>query len=464
MARSLDGLPGPKPLPLVGNLYQIDPTRVHLIFQVWAGQYGPIYKVQLGPRRAVVISDGPMISELLRARPETYRRSAHMDRIISEMGIKGVFNAEGEAWRSQRKLMAAALAHRNLRQVYPCIKIVAARLKSRWERTAGEPLDLVEELKRFTVDVTMLVAFSHDVNTVEQSGDVIQRELEIIFPALNSRLFALFPIWRIVRLPSDKRLERALKNVRAWLSGLIDTARAGLKLDPDRAPSNFLEAMLTAVNEEGEPFADDVIMSNLMAMVLGGEDTTSNTLAWAVHHLCDSPEWAAEIRREADQLLGPSDVAEDIEVANRLARAGAVADETMRLRPVAPVSFFDANVDTTLYDYLIPKGTTVVILPRIPATDQKNFVEPRAFRPQRWIEQHPGAHEAFAPFGLGPRMCPGRALAAIEMKTFLSMLYKSFDVDRVGRAEDVAELFGFTMSPLGLRVRLRPTTRRAFVN
>jgi cytochrome P450 len=310
----------------------------------------------------------------------------------------------------------------------------------------------------------MLVAFSHDVNTVEQSGDVIQRELEIIFPALNSRLFALFPIWRIVRLPSDKRLERALKNVRTWLGGLIDKARAGLKSDPDRAPSNFLEAMLTAVNEEGEPFADDVIMSNLMAMVLGGEDTTSNTLAWAVHHLCDSPEWAAEIRREADQLLGPSDVAEDIEVANRLSRAGAVADETMRLRPVAPVSFFDANVDTTLYEYLIPKGTTVVILPRIPATDQKNFVEPRAFRPQRWIEQHTGVHEAFAPFGAGPRMCPGRALAVIEMKTLLSMLYKSFDVDRIGRAEDVAELFGFTMSPLGLRVRLRPTALRAFVN
>ena len=52
-------------------------------------------------------------------------------------------------------------------------------------------------------------------------------------------------------------------------------------------------------------------------------------------------------------------------------------------------------------------------------------------------------------------MCPGRSLALLEMKTFLSMTYRSFDVERAGRAEDVTELFGFTMSPAGLKVRLR---------
>jgi cytochrome P450/nitrite reductase/ring-hydroxylating ferredoxin subunit len=458
---TLADVPGPKPLPLVGNLHQIKPTKVHLVLETWAEQYGPIYKLQMGLQQAVVVSDRHMIEELLRARPENFRRSANMDRIISEMGINGVFNAEGDAWRPQRKLSVAALAQRNLRHLYPCIKTVAGRLKSRWERRASEPLDLVEELKRFTVDVTMLIAFGYDVNTIEQTEeDVIQRELEIIFPAINRRLFALFPTWRIVRSPSDRRLERALKAIRVWLNGLINHARAALKSDPDRAsrPSNFLEAMLTAVNEEGEPFADEVIMSNLMTMLLAGEDTTANTLAWAVHHLCDSPEWAAEIRREADEALGPSDVADDIDVANRLTRAGAVADETMRLRPVAPIGLFDANNDTALSDYLIPKGATVVILPRVSALDQSNFADPFAFRPQRWIEHQSGAHDATAitPFGSGPRMCPGRSLALLEIKTFLSALYKNFDVERVGRAADVTELFGFTMSPVGLKVRLRP--------
>jgi cytochrome P450 len=344
---------------------------------------------------------------------------------------------------------------------------VAERLKQRWRRSAerGQPLDIVDELKRFTVDVTMLVAFGHDVNTVEQTGDVIQNELEIILPAVNRRLFASFPLWRFVQLPSDRRLDRALKNVRAWLSGLVDEGRARLKAEPDRAlrPANFLEAMIAAVDEDGRPFSDDVIMSNLLTMLLAGEDTTAYSLAWAVHQLCESPKWTAELRREADEAIGASDVAKDIDVANGLTQASAVAMETMRLRPVAPVGVFDANTDAALGDYRIPAGTSVIILPRVPAVDQKNFVEPLAFYPQRWLEHHPATHEVSAnvPFGSGPRMCPGRSLALLEMKTLLSMLYKNFDVARAGRAEDVTELFGFTMSPAGLKVRLRPRSGAA---
>jgi cytochrome P450 len=123
----------------------------------------------------VVTSDAAIINEILRARPETFRRSIRTDATLSELGIKGVFNAEGETWRSQRKLAVAALAQRNLKQLYPHIETVAHRLKRRWDRAAatGEALDVVDEMKRFTVDVTMLIAFGHDANTVEASNDVI---------------------------------------------------------------------------------------------------------------------------------------------------------------------------------------------------------------------------------------------------------------------------------------------------
>ena len=97
------------------------------------------------------------------------------------------------------------------------------------------------------------------------------------------------------------------------------------------------------------------------------------------------------------------------------------------------------------------------MLLRPAAIDQENFVDPLAFRPERWLEDVGGAHNASAliPFGSGPRMCPGRSLALLEMKTVLSTLYKNFDVERVGASGDVSELFGFTMSPANLKVRLR---------
>ncbi len=256
--RSLDDLPGPKGLPLVGNLHQIETTRVHLILEAWAAQYGSTYQFWMGGTRVVATSDPALIGEALRARPETFRRNPKTDLILTEIGIRGVFNAEGEVWRPQRKLSVAALAQRNLRQLYPSIRLVAERLKTRWQAAAarGDTLDIVEELKRFTVDVTMLIAFGHDANTVGQADDVIQRELEVILPAVGRRIFAVFPTWRYLPTPSDRRLKQAFAKVRAWLDGLLADARARLKAEPERAqrPSNFIEAMLTAFDEAGQPF------------------------------------------------------------------------------------------------------------------------------------------------------------------------------------------------------------------
>ncbi len=455
---SLNDLPGPKALPFVGNLHQVDPTTIHLRLEEWAAKYGPTYRFHLGRTPVVVTTDSSLIDEVLRARPETFRRAADADVILRELGIDGVFNAEGEAWRAQRKLAVSALAQRYLRQLYPSIRKVAGRLKTRWEKSAGQPLDIVDELKRFTVDVTMLIAFGHDVNTVEQSEDVIQRDLELVFPAISRRIFSFIPTWRYFKTPADKRLDRASARIRAWLAELAAKGRARLASEPrlSEQPSNFLEAMLATVDEQGKPFSDDLIIGNLLTMLLAGEDTTAFTLGWAVHHLCDNPKWATEIRREADAVIGSAPVADTLETANRLSCASAAANETMRLRPVAPFIILEANVDTAVGGLSIPKGTRIASLLRPRAVDPKNFVDPGEFRPQRWLNSQGGAHDvsAHAPFGSGPRLCPGRSLALVEMNALLSMLYKSFDVERLGDPQAVSERFGFTMSPAGLRVRL----------
>src|SRR5262249_16938751 len=103
-------------------------------------------------------------------------------------------------------------------------------------------------------------------------------------------------------------------------------------------------------------------------------------------------------------------------------------------------------------------GTTILLLFRPQAVDPKNFFDPLAFKPERWLEASSDPHNPSGqiPFGSGPRMCPGRSLALLEMKSLLSMLSKSFYAQRAGGAEDVTELFGFTMSPAGLKFRLRP--------
>lgn len=461
--RKPSDLPGPPAAPLLGSAHLLTPRSLHLQLEEWARRYGTPFSYRFGRQRVVVFAELSAMNPVFRNRPETFRRTTNIESIFRELKVDGVFSAEGDAWRPQRRLAMEALSHRHLRSFYPTVAEVATRLRRRWERAAArrDVLDLPEELKRFTVDLTTQLAFGHDLNTIEQEGDIIQDKLELLLPAVSQRLFAILPWWRIVRLPADRRLDRAVDDVRAWLRERVESARSRLAADPARAarPQNFLEAMLVAKDERGRPFDDEVVLGNALTMLVAGEDTTAYSVAWAVHHLIDAPSETAALRADVDRVLGDDAVPADIETAGDLTYAGAVANEAMRLRPVAPLFFFEPLTDTVIDDVEIPKGTTIALLTRVPATAAANFEEPARFRPARWVDgQASGAHEASAhqPFGSGPRICPGRTLALLEMKVLLATLYKSFDVTRVGLSDSVREVFAFTMVPEGLRVRLSP--------
>jgi cytochrome P450/nitrite reductase/ring-hydroxylating ferredoxin subunit len=467
--RNIDDLPHKPNVPLLGNLLLLDLGNLHQILERWAGEFGGPFTYRVGPYRVLALADPAHMATVLRARPETFRRAATLEPIFREIGLHGVFSAEGAEWRAQRKLAMHALSARHLRGFYPTLADVLRRLRVRWEAKAraGATLDIADELKRFTVDSTTLLVLGHDVDTIGGDEDVIQRKLEHVFPALNRRLFAIFATWRWFRTPRDRRLDRAVAELRVWFRQLLEEARARVAADPARAsaPENFLESMIAARDAEGRPFSEEIIFGNLLTMLLAGEDTTAYTLAWAVHHLCDAPEAVARLRAESDALLAGEATPADMEAVSHLAYAGAVANETMRLRPVAPLLLFEANHDTQVGGIAVPQGHWVTLLNRLPAINRANFGDPDEFRPERWVEDAAtgGAHDpsAHMPFGSGPRICPGRSLALTEMKMLLAMLYGSFEVARVGDAAGVREQFSFTMSPVGLRVRLSPRSSAA---
>jgi len=486
-------LPGPKGLPLLGSLHRWDASRAHLILEEWAREHGPIYRFRLGPQPLVVVSDADAIMAVLRDRPQVFRRHFAVRPIFREMGIDGLFSAEGDDWRRQRPLVMRALDPAHLRRFFPVLVTATERLHARWlaAATAGAPVDLRADLTRYTVDVTCSLAFGTDVATLSHdAADPLQPNLDRIFAGIARRINSLWPTWRWYRTRADREIERSLEAAGRAVQGFIAAARAEMARHPETrdAPRNLLQALLAA-NEEAR-LSDAELHGNVMTLLLAGEDTTANTIAWALHLLSQQPEVRRAARTEALEALageresgGPrAGVApvtlREFDSTRGLPLIEGVVLEALRLKPVAPLNMFTAMQETQLLGTRIPARTLVCVLKRPPATDPAHFPRPDEFRPQRWLAgaaaasgagSQPaasgvggGGRRAFVPFGGGPRFCPGRYLALLEAKMVLATTLASFELEPTG--EPVTERMGMTMHPQGLTVLLRlpkPLAQRA---
>ena len=465
--REISELPGPRTLPWVGNLFQIKRARLHRIVEDWGREYGPTFRFKLGARTLLVVSDHEALGAALRDRPDGFRRTRLLEAIGMEMGLPpGVFAANGEAWKRQRRMVMAGFDPAHIKAYFPSLLKVTRRLRGRWERAvrAGTPIELQPELMRYTVDAITGLAFGVDVNTLESDDEVIQQHLDQIFPALYKRLFSLVPVWRLIKLPADRRLERSVQAVNAAIAGFIAQARDRLAADPARCerPPNLLESMIVAADEGDSGVSDKEVAGNVLTMLLAGEDTTANTLAWMFWLLHSNPAALARAQHEVRTLAADSNAFTPEQMA-ALSWLEACAHETMRLKPVAPFQVIEALRETEIAGIRVPAGTSVWCLMRGDTLQERHFPNPQAFDPQRWLNDGDpcaaasSARRVSMPFGAGPRVCPGRHLALLEIKMAMAMLLAHFDIVGVATPDGgaPAEQMAFTMMPVGLRMQLR---------
>jgi cytochrome P450 len=229
------------------------------------------------------------------------------------------------------------------------------------------------------------------------------------------------------------------------------------------SPENLIQALVAARDRQGSGVTDDDVKGNVLTMLLAGEDTTANTLAWMVWLLHGNPPAAAKARAEVDAVLSGAAGVQDVAQLARLDVVEACANETMRLKPVAPFIINQAQQDVLVGDVAVPAGAMVICLMRPAGLDDANFAAPQAFDPGRWLGEQ-GAAQAMAsarrttmPFGAGPRMCPGRYLALAEIKLVAAMLLANFDIESVAPegGGEPREVVSIVMAPVGLRMRLR---------
>ena len=460
-ARRIADLPGPRGLPFLGNALEFRSPTLHLALEAWAVQYGPYYQLRAAGRRILVLSDHQVVASVLRNRPTAFSRTARLREIGQEMGLQpGLFSAEGEDWMRQRRMVMAGFDPGHVRAYYPALLTVAQRLIKRWTDAAlrQETIVLQSDLMRYTVDTIAGLAFGAEVDTLGADGDVIQQHLDKVFPALFRRITAPIPMWRLFPSRADRALARSMVEVNKAVDGFIAQARSRMQAEPQRhtQPHNLLEAMLAAADRPDSGLTDAQVAGNVMTMLLAGEDTTANTIAWMIHLLWTHPQALDRARTEVRTKVQDCQRPTMEEVAS-LEFIEACIHETMRLKPVGPQLPLQANADVLVGDVQVPRGTIVINLLRRDSVREDLVPQASRFEPERWLQSDNPAKRSSTPFGAGPRICPGRYLAMLEMKIAMTALLGHFDIEFVGTADGQPpkERLSFAMMPVGLQMRLR---------
>lgn len=459
--RTLADLPGPRALPLLGNLHQMmDRLRFHRTMEEWTREYGSLYRVRMPRGAFLVVADHELVAQVLRERPNTFRRPALTSKVRAEMGGQpSVFDAEGATWRNQRRMVMQAFAPNAIKAYFPAIVQVARRLQRRWEDAAAtqRAIPLGEELRLYTVDIVAGLAFGTDVNTIETGDNAIQRNLDQLLPAVVRRSFIPIPYWRWFKLPADRRLDASIAELGAAIAELMEQAKERMRLDPARAenPPNMLEAMLAAAAQPDSGVTESEVAGNVTTMLLAGEDTSSNGLAWLIWLLHSHPQILARAREEVLRVAPHVDALSLAQI-DSLDFLDACIQESLRLKPPAVYITAEALHDTVIGDVAVDKGTIIWCGMRGSSLQDAFYASAAEFDPDRWLREDVNKR-ASMPFGAGPRTCPGRYLALLEMKVAMAVLLARFDIASVATVHggEPEERSGFVMAPEALTMRLK---------
>ncbi len=463
---TLHDLKSPKGHFLLGHLKAFKQKNKHRILEEWVKECGELYTIKLGPKKVLVSANPEINTLILKQRPDKFRRLSKMNEVFVEMGFHTIFNAEGEQWKKQRKPVAEALSVKKTKSYYPIIHKKTENLLAKLKTYANTnaTVTILNDFIAFTIDVTTEIAFGYQLDTLNNKENSFQNHLELIFPSINDRITASFPLWRILSTKKDKKLNASLKAIKHIIYDFIEDAKLRLEQDPKLRdnPSNFLEALLVESEKEDTVFDEQTLYSNIIAMLLAGEDTSSNTLSWTLFYLAQHPKIVKKIRAESNRVYTKHHTPNTYDEVTQLTYTTAAIQEAIRLKPTTPMLFLQANEDMVIHNLSIPKDTFTILQNSYATMQEPYFSNPQKYDPSRWIASE-CPYKKHSPknikaFGGGPRLCPGMHLSIIEMTTAISSICKHYDISLAVSPSDVEENFAFTVHPENLKVVFKHAT------
>lgn len=395
----------------------------------------------------IVISDPKCAEYILKTNFSNYVKGPIFYHRFVELFGDGIFNADGSLWKSQRQVASHLFKVSNLKDMMKVFIEHTHKFSSILQSFADskQVIDVQDYFSRLTMDSIGKIAFGCELDSLSKTNVPFANAFDQSQVAVAERF--LNPFWNISFfrrfMYTEKEFQHSLKVMNEFAYDIIQQRRK----DPNLASKtdllsqylqmsnskkklflkNRINIKIYLANEDGKPFSDQYLRDILLNYMIAGRDTTAITTTFVIYLLAQNPHVEKKLLEEIASKIG-MDHEPDYDILKDMPYLTAVIDETLRLYP--PVSYdpkHSLNDDVLPNGMKVPKGSQVAWTAYGMGRSSLFFPDPLKFKPERFLDPAENGGRKIEPgdlipFQAGPRICLGKPMAYLEVKTVVIML------------------------------------------
>lgn len=378
---------------------------------------GGIAHLKLLNMHMYLVSEPAAVHEILIHHAHQLHRDPFVSRVFKRFMGNGVFVAEGDFWKKQRKLMQPAFHATRIRAYTDMMAQYAREMVVEWQ--PGETVAVDQALTHLTLRI--IAKTMYDVDIVEETAVIGQNMKEILgIVEEQLKMNVLPPKWLPTR--QNRRYNTAYNNITDLLRRIIHQRQA-----EETDHGDLLSMLLSVRDEDGNPMPEQQLLDECLTLFVAGHETTAAVLTWACYLLSQHPAIAQQLYEQIDQVLDGQPITFD--KLAELPLLEAVVKETMRLYP--PAFSFGRTVmePFTANGITFAKGSVILFLSYVTHCRPDLYAEPEAFKPERFLDtaNEPDRY-TYYPFGAGSRICLGNMFAMLEAQVILATMMQQVNL------------------------------------
>ncbi|XP_038194955.2 cytochrome P450 2B1-like isoform X3 [Arvicola amphibius] len=365
--------PGPRPLPILGNLLQMDRGGFLNSFMRLREKYGDVFTVHLGPRPVVMLCGTEAIREALVDQAEAFSGRGTMAVFDPVAQGYGMFFSSGERWKTLRRFSLATLKDLGMgkRSVEERIQEEALHMVEELRKSQGTPLDPTFLFHYFTANIICSIVFGERVDKKDrQFLHVLDRTYQTISltSSFSGQMFELYSGFLKFFPGAHRQICKNMQEILDYIGHSVEKHQA--TLDPNN-PRDFIDTYLIRMEKEKSnqhtEFHHQNLMISALSLFFAGTETSSTTLRYGFLFMLKYPHVAEKVQKEIDQVIG-SHRPPTLEDRTKMPYTDAVIHEIQRFSDLVPIGVpHKVTKDTSFRGYLLPKESAFVSAKALPA-------------------------------------------------------------------------------------------------